>query len=201
MFNHLWLLHPSWERPTANKQIEQAVRTEWAKIDAKLTPEEEAGRVDIRYTTAAGKHVIVELKKSSVNVNVWDLGKQMDKYRGALRKVLQTKFGDDDPNIEVVALVGKIPKTPEPEQQQQLLQSINGRMITYDTLIEEALDSYRDYLEADERVSRLNAILEKVGASVEAAAEAEPEQAALAHEAGQAVASAAAEIEAAAPSV
>jgi hypothetical protein len=171
------------------------VQTEWDKIDAKLTPEEKAGRVDIRYTTAAGKHVIVELKKSSVNVNVWDLGKQMDKYRGALRKVLQTKFSDDDPNIEVVALVGKIPQTPKPEQQQQLLQSINGRMITYDTLIEEALDSYQDYVEADERVSRLNAILEKVGATVEAAAEAEPEPADRDREESQAADSAAAEIE------
>ena len=171
LFDHLWLLHPSWERPTSNKQIEQAVQTEWDKIDANLSPEEKAGRVDIRYTTAAGKHVIVELKKSSVNINVWDLGKQMDKYRGALRKVLETKFSDADPNIEVVALVGKIPQTPSPEQQQQLLRSINGRMITYDTLIQEALDSYHDYLEADERVSRLNAILEKVGATVEAEAE------------------------------
>jgi hypothetical protein len=49
-------------------------------------------------------------------------------------------------------------------------------MITYDTLIQEALDSYQDYLEADERVSRLNAILEKVGATVEAAADEEPSE-------------------------
>ncbi len=97
----------------------------------------------------------------------------MDKYRGALRKVLTTKFGDADPNIEVVALVGKIPQTPSPEQQHQLLQSINGRMITYDTLIQEALDSYKDYLEADERISRLNHILEQVGATVVAETEGE----------------------------
>ena len=76
-----------------------------------------------------------------------------------LAAALKTKFDDNDPNIEVVALVGKIPQTPSPEQQQQLLRSINGRMITYDTLIQEALDSYKDYLEADERVSRLNTIL------------------------------------------
>ena len=88
-----------------------------------------------------------------------------------LAAALKTKFDDNDPNIEVVALVGKIPQTPSPEQQQQLLRSINGRMITYDTLIQEALDSYKDYLEADERVSRLNTILDKVGATVEAETE------------------------------
>jgi hypothetical protein len=60
----------------------------------------------------AGKHVIVELKKWSVNVNVWDLGKQMDKYRGALRKVLRTRFPEVEPNIEVVALVGRLPESP-----------------------------------------------------------------------------------------
>jgi hypothetical protein len=92
-----------------------------------------------------------------------------------LAAALKTKFDDNDPNIEVVALVGKIPQTRSPEQQQQLLRSINGRMITYDTLIQEALDSYNDYLEADERVSRLNTILDKVGATVEAETENEDE--------------------------
>ena len=44
-----------------------------------------------------------------------------------------------------------------------MLRPINGRMIAYDTLVQEALDS-----------SRLNAILEKVGATVEAPADGEP---------------------------
>ena len=97
-----------------------------------------------------------------------------DKYRGALRKILQTKFSDSDPNIEVVALVGKLPSSPSLDEQQQVLRPINGRMIAYDTLVQEALDSYKDYLDADERMSRLNAILEKVGATVEAPADGEP---------------------------
>jgi Histidine kinase-, DNA gyrase B-, and HSP90-like ATPase len=171
LFDHLWLLHPSWERPTSNKQIEQAVQTEWGKIDAKLTDEEKAGRIDIRYTTAAAKHVIVELKKASVSVNIYDLLKQMDKYRTALKKVLEEKFGEDDPHIEVVALVGKRPNAPSRNEQDNLLRSIDARMIAYDTLIQEALDSYRDYLEADERMSGLVAILDRVGAAVEAETE------------------------------
>jgi hypothetical protein len=40
-------------------------------------------------------------------------------------------------------------------------------MLTYDKLIEEALDSYRDYLEADERMGRLVAILDKLEGEVE----------------------------------
>ena len=43
-------------------------------------------------------------------------------------------------------------------------------MITYDVLVREALDSYHDYLEADDRVARLNDILAKIGDKVEEAA-------------------------------
>jgi hypothetical protein len=193
LFDHLWLLHPSWERPTSNKQIEQAVRKEWDKIDANLTEEEQRGRFDIRYTTAAGKHIIVELKKASVAVNVFRIAEQIDKYRGALEKVLRTRFPEDaDPNIEAVAIVGQLPGSPALERQRELLQAINGRMLTYDKLIEEALDSYRDYLDADDRVSRLNEILEKLEGEVEASLDAsdEPEVAAPPEEPDEEVGSA-----------
>jgi hypothetical protein len=43
-------------------------------------------------------------------------------------------------------------------------------MITYDVLVQEALDPYHDYLEADDRVARLNDILAKIGDKVEEAA-------------------------------
>lgn len=169
LFDHLWLLHPSWERPTVNKQIEQSVQAEWGKLDANLTDEERKGRIDIRYTTAAGKHVIVELKKSRVSIDVFDLGKQMRKYRGALKKVLRARFGDAEPNIEVIALVGKLPDSDEitPEEREKILGAFNGRLLTYDQLSEEALDSYRDYLAADERLTALNVILDKLEGEVE----------------------------------
>ena len=163
LFDHLWLLHPSWERPTTNKHIEQAVQKEWGDLDANLSDDERKGRVDIRYTTAAGKHIIVELKKASVSINLFRIAEQMEKYRGALEKVLRRHFPEEaDPNIEVVGIVGQIPDSPSAERQRDLLRAINGRMLTYDKLIEEALDSYRDYLEADERVNRLNEILDKL---------------------------------------
>lgn len=176
LFDHLWLLHPSWERPTSNKQIEQAVQTEWGKIDAKLSDEEKRARVDIRYKTAAGKHIIVELKKASVAVNVYDLGKQMSKYRNALRKVLRERFGENDANIEVVAIMGKLPVGLPDEEREGVLRPINGRMLTYDKLIEEALDSYRDYLDADERMGRLVEILNKLEGEVEDSLEEEGER-------------------------
>ena len=56
IFEHLWLLHPSWDRATSNAHMEETVSTEFGKV--RLTEEERRARIDIRYRTTAGKHVI-----------------------------------------------------------------------------------------------------------------------------------------------
>lgn len=43
IFDHLWLLHPSWERATTDARMEQAVTKEWKGLDAKLEEDEKAG--------------------------------------------------------------------------------------------------------------------------------------------------------------
>ena len=88
LFKHLWLLDPSWERATSSERLEQSVTTEFEDVTKKLSEDERKGRIDIRYSTRAGKHVIVELKKYSVQIDVNDLAKQVGKYRSALQKVL-----------------------------------------------------------------------------------------------------------------
>ncbi len=88
IFEHLWLLDPSWERAASSERIEEAVTTEFGK-SAKLTKEEEDGRLDIRYKTTANKHVIIELKKYDRSVAIEDLVKQVRKYRSALGKMLR----------------------------------------------------------------------------------------------------------------
>src|SRR5579862_3057647 len=90
IFEHLWLLHPSWERAASNARIEQAVTKEFDGISAGLTDEEKAARIDIRYRTAAGKHIIIELKKYGRKVTIEELLVQVRKYRDALRKCLDT---------------------------------------------------------------------------------------------------------------
>lgn len=65
LFKHLWLLDPSWERATGAAYMEERVKTEFDKIDAKLTEEEKSGRIDLKYTTTSGKHVVVELKRAN----------------------------------------------------------------------------------------------------------------------------------------
>jgi hypothetical protein len=166
LFDHLWLLHPSWDRATSNARIEESVKTEFAKLDEKLTDEERRSRVDIRYVTAAGKHVIVELKKYGAHVDVFDLAKQVDKYRRVLRKVLREKFGQHDPDIEIIVLVGRdlSPADKDPQERAEMLRSMNARILPYDQLIQESFDAYKEYVDVNRRFSKLSELLDRLTA-------------------------------------
>jgi hypothetical protein len=169
LFQHLWLLHPSWERPTTSVVIEETVTKDLKKVN--LTKEQAKGRIDIRYATAAGKHIVVELKTADVTVNVFTLAAQLSKYREAMTKTLQQQFGIENPEIELIAVLGKAPSGPaDLKEREGFLRPLNARWVTYNQLIDEALGSYQDYLDANERVSKLQSILDKLDEPVTAAA-------------------------------
>ena len=156
IFNELWLLHPSWERAASNTRIEETVKKEFDDIDAKLTEKEKKGRIDIRYKTAAGKHIIIELKKADRAVHATDLISQLRKYRDALAKCLATKFPEEPAQIEMIAILGSPPLPLESDQENRnLLAAIQARYLTYDQLVLEAERSYAEYLEKDEKISEL----------------------------------------------
>ena len=155
IFEHLWLLHPSWDRAASNAHMEETVATEFGKI--RLSEEEKRARIDIRYRTTAGKHIIIELKKSSVSVNVYDLTKQLDKYRRILTKCLADRFPEEHRHIECVALLGKPPTGSNVEA---TLLANEARFVTYDQLIAEAKRSYAEYLHAREGAQKLAKIVE-----------------------------------------
>jgi len=163
IFNHLWLLHPSWERATFNSRIEESVVREFDKINAKLSPEEARGRIDIRYQTAAGKHIIIELKKYDRRVPVLRLLEQLRKYKRALKKCLMTRYPDESTHIEIITILGS-PPTPvdEPQENEQLLRQIGARYVTYDQLVLEAERSYKDYIERQAELSKLADLIDRL---------------------------------------
>lgn len=167
LYEHLWLMDPSWERPTASKVIEQIVDKRWKDKGAKLSPAEAKGRLDIRVVTTAGQHVIIELKKSSARPSWAVLYGQMLKYHQTLTKVLSAQLNVQNPPIRVVALVGKRPDDTSRDMQDPALAAFNGSIITYDELIDEAQQSYRQYLEASTEASRLNEILSRITEDLE----------------------------------
>ena len=155
IFDHLWLLHPSWDRAASNAHMEETVATEFN--DIRLSKEERRARIDIRYRTTAGKHVIIELKKRSVSVNVHDLVKQLEKYRAVLEKCLTNRFPNEPRQIECVAILGKPPLGRNVEG---ALLAAEARFLTYDELILESQRSYAGYLQAKEDAQKLSRIIE-----------------------------------------
>lgn len=163
VFNHLWLVDPSWERATESPTMEKAFKTEFDKT-ARLTKEEADARFDIGYRTAAGKHVIVELKKFGAQVNIYDLMKQVDKYKSAVQKCLDEQFQDErTKEIEIVCLLEK-PPTPRAQDltNKRRLWEVNARYVTYGDLITRAQKSYGEYLEKQKEVSQLLSLIDKV---------------------------------------
>lgn len=165
IYDNLWLLNPSWERATrGSERLEQSVSKEFDNIGANLSEEERAGRLDIRYRNTSGVHVIVELKRyqPTYKVDVYDLHRQIDKYRGALRKCLRAIDRENEP-ISAICIIGNGVLPPEmslQEANEKLAGS--GRIITYDTLIHNALDSYSEYLEREARVGKLRSLIDQI---------------------------------------
>ena len=151
LYEHLWLLDPSWDRATETPYMEQTVKKEFEDIDAKeiLTDKELNGRYDIKYKMTAGKHIIIELKRADRILNHNDLLKQVEKYGDALRKLIR-ETGKNEP-IEIVCLVGReLEKWDDAEQRERSKRTMaeqNVRVVLYDELIEDAYRNYNAFLQ------------------------------------------------------
>ena len=158
----LWLLDPSWERAIASEFVESTVTKEFADCDFKLTKEESAGRMDIKYTSVAGTHVIIELKRPERVVKIGELQDQGDKYRRGLKKILAQHDRANEP-IEVVFLIGKpLPGWEDKEQRvadADTLHSRNMRALLYRELLDSARRVYGEYLEKRKKTGRIRNIL------------------------------------------
>jgi Fe-S-cluster formation regulator IscX/YfhJ len=163
IFDHLWLLDPSWERASTDARMEESVTREWKGLDAGLTEEEKAGRLDIRYRTAALKHIIIELKKYNRKVRVAELVEQVQKYQRALEKCLRKAYPNDPHIIESICILGSAPEPEDQDKQNRaVLKAIDARYITYDELIRQTRDSYREYLDKEKEISRIQQVIENL---------------------------------------
>lgn len=166
LYDHLWLLDPGWERVDATAFMEQQVSKEFENIDAKLTKEEKDGRFDIKYRTTSGKHLIIELKRAERPVSSYELMEQTDKYKKALRKLLE-KVGRSHEPVEVVCVVGKplIDWGDNPQDRKESIDSMEKkhlRVVLYHELIENAEKSYQAYLIKQRDAGRVFDLIQKI---------------------------------------
>ena len=165
LYDHLWLLDPSWDRATETPLMEGNVSKEWGKIDAGLSDEEKRGRVDIKYKNPHGKHVIIELKKADVLLKATELIDQVDKYRIALKKILRAAGKINEP-VEVVCLVGRRLKDwSEPDEEDksiQMLATQDIRVVQYQQLIEDAYRAYKVYLDTGIETGKVTKLIQSI---------------------------------------
>ena len=171
LFDHLWLLDPSWEKVSGSEYMEQRLIKEFEKISTSLTDEELQGRVDIKYRTTAGKHIIVDLKRASVRTDTFSLLKQVNLYRNALKKLLSEVKGEQNPKIDVVCVVGNElndwSNFQERQESESMLNVKGVRVVLYDQLINSAFNAYQEFLDKSTyvqgRISRLLQNIEEDG--------------------------------------
>lgn len=166
LYDHLWLLDPTWDRATEATYMEQPVKNEFDEISAKLTPEEKKGRVDIKYKTTSGKHVIIELKRPNITLDEATLVNQVLKYRNALEKLLEE--AEIKEPVEVVCIVGKplkewdTAKNEEESKKAMGLRSI--RVVNYKKLIHNADLTYREFSKKREEAGRAYRLVKNIDA-------------------------------------
>jgi len=167
IYDHLWLLDPSWERGTEDPRFEEQVATEFESVTASLTKSEKLGRVDIRYKEVTGKHVIVELKRHSVPINSSELESQVIKYKNALIKFLEAR-GEVDPPIEILCIIGKRcidwPNLTEERKSRRALMERDIRIVYHNELIKKASGAYKKFLQKKVEVRRIQTILRQIDA-------------------------------------
>ncbi len=165
IFDHLWLLDPSWERAKGTEHAETLVKKFLDDNTAKLKGKAATARIDIGYRTTGGKHVIVELKRASVAVPVDELTSQIRTYRDGAKKILEKTTYKDWP-IEIICLLGKPP--PEwsaptgPKGVADTLKTVDARIVFYDELLTNAESAYADYLEEHIKVDKLWGVFEAI---------------------------------------
>lgn len=168
LFNNLWMLDPSWERATLSERMEESLRHVAPGVFAKDPDDKEiTGRLDIHYVTNVGRHVIVEMKRYSVNDDASKYAAQGRKYYKAMKSILDQQQ-EEDPKIEIIFVLGSKPRATnrgalsEDEYIEKELSTCNGRYVLYDRLIRSAELQYEQYLDASDKLTTLNDLLESL---------------------------------------
>ncbi|HDR9174243.1 TPA: hypothetical protein QDB23_001454, partial [Burkholderia vietnamiensis] len=159
LFEHLWLLDPTWDRVTGRAEMEKTLTEELKKKH----PDSTGARLDISYRASSGRHVVVELKKpTKTSLDYGDLFQQVRKYKQAV----EAYYDDKEPNkpvppLDIYLLVAKRPNGFS-ESDRQSLAAQNGRLITYEQLINDARNAYQQYLDVNKITLPLEGILKKL---------------------------------------
>ncbi|WP_292042624.1 MULTISPECIES: BbrUII/HgiDII family restriction enzyme [unclassified Brevundimonas] len=165
LFDHLWLLDPSWERTEGTEIMEKRVLSMFDEVTADLPDDEKKGRLDIGYRKAAGEHVIIELKRPERIVTRSEMLDQSEKYLSGMMRILEQQNNPHE-TVEIVFVLGKPPREwGNPGGKDRVIQSLvpnKARVVFYDQLLVNAEKAYSDYLEHRGTVDTLGAVIQAI---------------------------------------
>lgn len=159
LFKHLWLLDPSWERPTSNTEMEITIKKLFDE-NVKLTEAEKSARLDICFKNFAGKTIVVELKRYNRQLSLGELVDQVGKYSVAIEKCLSIQK-ENAKNYEIIIVLGQI-VDGDPERIQKTLAQSQARIVYYDQLIRDAQNAYRSYFEKHDELNDIIEIFKRL---------------------------------------
>lgn len=162
LFEHLWLLDPSWDRVTGSETWELTLTKH---LKTKFPDAKVGARLDIAYRTTAGRHVIIELKKPGKRVDLNELEMQGRKYHDAMEAYYEAhpdalRMQGRVPPIDVYFLVSDC--GPLDERRSKAWDSYNLKALTYSGMIENAQRSYHEYLAVKRKIGSLETILSEL---------------------------------------
>lgn len=165
IFDHLWLLDPSWDRVEGTEVMERRIGNLFDEIGESLSEDEKRVRIDIKYRQSGGKHIIIELKRPKVRVSVIQLCGQIEKYREGISKILNRQGLQHEP-IEFVCLLGQEPVELSHfdghRRVNSMLRSVDARYVYYDQLLNNAFKAYDDYLKSAKRIDQLSNVVRAI---------------------------------------
>lgn len=161
IFDHLWLIDPAWERVPGTERMERRIASEFKKSSSRLTDSEKRSRQDIRYVSASGVNIVVELKRPGRSVTIGELIVQIGKYHAALSKILEAQGRSDDEPISIVCIVGRRPSGIN-RMRQGMLDAASAKIITYDELVEGAYRAYSEYTKKRGEASALAELVRSI---------------------------------------
>ncbi|WP_110710508.1 ATP-binding protein [Salinicola sp. CR57] len=161
IYQNLWLVDSRWEYKQFETQYEKTLT---AYLKKAVPDTKEGARFDIGYRSTSGRFVVMELKKPGLTVNATKLIEQGERYYLALKQFFkdhpsESPTGEPDPYIDVILVVDRTPSSMNDLLADRLVR-INGRILTYRGIVQQAYSAYEDYLAASQSVSRIDAILE-----------------------------------------
>lgn len=158
LFNHLWLMDPSWERVKGTEHKEERIEKALKETCESLSDDERKGRIDLCYRVQSGRHIIIELKRPDRVIKLDEAVRQINKYRATLNKVLNDSNRKNEA-FEIILLVGKDIDSGDDNSEVifKTLQAQGCRVMKYNEMIDNAYNAYEEFLKQN---VELNDIIE-----------------------------------------